>query len=369
VASERRELQFGIFLPIANGGWIASNNAPTVDGSFDLNKRVTILAEQLGLDFVLSMMKWRGFGGQRNHWGTSIESIMLMSALSQVTSRIKVWCTVHTLLHNPAVTAKMISTLDHASNGRAGVNVVSGAYRDEFAQMGMWRTDLDHDGRYELAREWIAAVKRLWAEELVTFEGRYFRLTDCVCDPKPLSTPAPTLICAGISEVGLRLAAQHADAAFVHGKDEDEIRVNSHRAKELAAAYGKSLRTFINCTIVPGETDRDAEARASYYRDGIDVETVQAMGSAFSQSPRRDGQANTLVLRAQQAFMTPVMIGSARSLREQIINIIRTADLDGMMFMFPDFIEDQRFFGERVLPGVRQVLAAAEMEMAPAPHV
>jgi pyrimidine oxygenase len=101
------KVEFGIFLPIANGGWIASKNAPPIDGSFDLNKRTTILAEELGFDFVLSMMKWRGFGGHADHWGTSIESMMLMAALSQVTTRIKVWSTVHTLLHHPAVAARM----------------------------------------------------------------------------------------------------------------------------------------------------------------------------------------------------------------------------------------------------------------------
>src|SRR5260221_7101485 len=155
MAGPGKHIQFGIFLPIASGGWIVSSNAPPIDGSFELNKQTTILAEKLGLDFVLSMMKWRGFGGERDHWGDSNESMMLMAALSQVTSRIKLWCTVHTLLHNPAVAAKMVTTLDHASQGRAGLNVVSGAYRDEFEQMGAWPANLDHDRRYDLAREWL----------------------------------------------------------------------------------------------------------------------------------------------------------------------------------------------------------------------
>jgi pyrimidine oxygenase len=350
-------LQFGIFLPIANGGWITSRNAPPVDGSFELNKQSIILAEQIGLDFALSMMKWRGFGGPTNHWGVCLESMMLMAALSQVTSRIKVWCTVHTLLHNPAVVAKMVSTLDHASNGRAGMNVVSGSYHDEFEQMGAWRADLDHDQRYELAAEWIEAVKRLWAEERVTLDGRFFKLSDCVCDPKPLAKPRPTLVCAGISEVGLRLTAQYADAAFVFGKDDSEVAAISRRAKAIAAEHGKTIKTITYCTVVPGETDREAETRADDYRLGIDSETVQAMAAAYSHNPRRDGQANTLVLRAQKAFMTPVVTGSADSLRRKIVDTIQTADLDGMMFIFPDFIADQKFFGQRVLPGVKRDLA------------
>jgi len=67
---------------------------------------------------------------------------MLMASLATVTSRVKVWATVHTLLQNPAVTAKMITTLDHISQGRAGLNVVTGSYKDEFAQMGAWRDEI-----------------------------------------------------------------------------------------------------------------------------------------------------------------------------------------------------------------------------------
>src|SRR5258708_40286484 len=98
--STQRKIQFGIFLPIANGGWIVSRNAPVIDGSFGLNKRATLLAEELGLDFVLSMMKWRGFGGPPHHWGTAQEGLRLVSAPVQVKSRSKLSVTVSHPLYN-----------------------------------------------------------------------------------------------------------------------------------------------------------------------------------------------------------------------------------------------------------------------------
>jgi pyrimidine oxygenase len=347
--------QFGIFLPIGRGGWIVSRNAPVVDASFDLNRRAIVLAERLGLDFALTMMKWRGFGGPSDHWGSALESMMLMAALSQSTSRIQVWCTVHTLLHNPAVAAKMVATLDHVSNGRAGLNIVSGSYHDEFEQMGAWRDDLDHDQRYALAGEWITAVKRLWTEPRVDLAGDYFRLQNCVSEPKPLHHP--TLVCAGISDVGLRLTAQHADAAFVSGKDEAEIGARSRRAKELGREFGRTIRTLTYCTIISGATDEAADARVRHYREGRDLATVEGMAQGYSHNPRRDGQANTIVLRAQQTFMTMVLAGSPATLRRKIADSIRNADLDGMMFIFPDFIADQEFFGAEVLPGLREEFA------------
>ncbi|MDT8872906.1 LLM class flavin-dependent oxidoreductase [Komagataeibacter rhaeticus] len=66
------------------------------------------------------------------HWNTSLDSLVLMSALAAQTSRVKVWTTFHTMLQNPAVAAKMIATLDQVSHGRAGLNVVPGSYKGEF---------------------------------------------------------------------------------------------------------------------------------------------------------------------------------------------------------------------------------------------
>ena len=65
------------------------------------------------------------------------------------------------------------------SGGRAGLNIVAGAYRGEFAQMGAWDDSLDHDERYALTEEWTHLIKRLWSEPSVTHDGRFFHLKDC----------------------------------------------------------------------------------------------------------------------------------------------------------------------------------------------
>src|SRR3569833_4017028 len=99
----------------------------------------------------MSMGKWRGFGGDTAHWGTSLESVTMMAGIAALTKRVKVWATLHAILHNPVVAAKMIATLDQISGGRAGLNIVAGAYAQEFEQMGAWDGYLGHGGRYDLA--------------------------------------------------------------------------------------------------------------------------------------------------------------------------------------------------------------------------
>ena len=252
--------EFGVFLPVANGGWVVSTTTPKLDGGWAQNRDAALLAEEQGLDFVMSMGKWRGFGGVTDHWGASLESVTMMAAIAALTSRVKVWATLHAILHNPVVAAKMIATLDQISNGRAGLNIVAGAYRGEFEQMGAWDESLDHDARYDLTEEWTTIIKRLWSEPRVDFQGKYFQIKDCVSDPKP--SRRPDLICAGMSERGFDFSVRHADACFIGGRDEAETRAASLRAPRAGRArLGKPIKVYAMCTIIPDGSDAAAEAR------------------------------------------------------------------------------------------------------------
>jgi pyrimidine oxygenase len=344
---------FGVFLPVANGGWIISKSAPRLDGLWRQNLEASLAAEAAGLDFVMSMGKWRGFGGETNHWGTSMESLTMMAAVAQATSRIKVWATVHTLLHNPAVTAKMITTLDHISGGRAGLNIVAGAYKAEFDQMGAWDPSLDHDERYALAEEWTTIVKRLWSEPSVNFDGRYFTMKDCVSEPKPLSRPRPDLICAGMSMRGLRFAVQAADICFIGGRTPEERREASRGAKRIAAEYGLTTKTYMMCTVIHGETDAAAEALVERYRDGVDMGAVIEMLRSWGVPPER----LTSVAQAQGAFMTHTVVGAPSTCTREIEAFMHYCELDGLMLIFPDYVEGLTMFGSEILPGLRRAFA------------
>ncbi|PVM84895.1 LLM class flavin-dependent oxidoreductase [Caulobacter endophyticus] len=342
--------EFGVFLPVANGGWIVSSTTPTLDGLYPQNRAAAVLADQIGLDFVMSMAKFRGFGGDTDHWGAALESVTLMAALAEATSRVKIWATLHPLLQNPAVAAKMISTLDHISGGRAGLNIVAGAYRDEFAQMGAWDDGLDHDARYALAEEWTQLVKRLWTEDSVSHEGRFFTLTDCQSRPKPLSQPRPELICAGVSERGFSFAVTEADACFIGGEDETALRDASRRAKARAAELGKAIRTYAMCTIVHAATDAEAQGLADRYRDGVDMGAVTTMLSNWGVPPERLAETAA----RQGAFMTRTVIGAPVTCGAQIRDLVETCELDGLMLIFPDYETGLSMFGAEILPGLRE---------------
>jgi pyrimidine oxygenase len=341
--------QFGVFLPVANGGWIVSRNTPVLDGGWPQNRGAAILAEEQGLDFVMSMGKWRGFGGTTDHWGRSLESVTMMAGIAALTKRVKIWATLHAILHNPVVAAKLITTLDHISAGRAGLNIVAGAYRGEFEQMNAWDEKLTHDARYDLTEEWLTIVKRLWTEPRVNFSGKYFTILDCVSDPKPLRPPF--LVCAGMSARGFDFSVRHADACFIGGRDEAETRAASLRAKQLAEKLGKSIKTYAMCTIIHGDTDAAAEKTAKYYRDGLDEGAVKGMLESYGVA------GNAMTARAQGAFMTHTVIGTPSTCAEQMEKFIRDCALDGLMLIFADYQEGLRMTGQQILPRLRKAFA------------
>ena len=343
---------FGVFMPIANGGWILSKNKPEIDGSYAYNRKVALLAEEAGMDFIMAMAKYRGFGGETHHWDSSLDSILTMTALAEVTSRVKVWGTVHTLLQNPAVVAKMIATFDQISQGRCGLNVVTGSYKDEFAQMGAWPDNVGHDERYDLAREWIGAIKALWTEPSVTRKGTYFTLEDCRSDPKPAKQPF--LVCAGTSKKGMDFTADEMDAIFLSGGDPKALGQASADARAAAAERGRYMRTYSMMTIVLGKTDAEAEATCAHYRDGFDEQALWGMMRAYGFLDSEIGKENEFVKKSRSSFMAPHIFGSPATVVDRLSELLEVSGTDGLMLIFPDYIGALPVFGAEVLPALRE---------------
>ncbi|MFT3964555.1 MAG: LLM class flavin-dependent oxidoreductase [Sphingobium sp.] len=342
----------GIFLPIANGGWILSRNKPVLDGSYAYNRQCALLAEEAGLDFIMSMSKFRGYGGDTHHWNSSLDPIVLMAALAEVTSKTKVFTTIHTLLQNPAVAAKMLATLQQVSGGRAGLNIVTGSYKGEFSQMGAWPDEVNHDQRYDLAYEWVRAVKALWAEDSVTMHGQYFTLDDCESWPKPETRPF--LVCAGTSKMGMRLTSEELDAIFLSGGDPVELAKASADAKAVAAEYGRTIRTYSMMTIVFGKTDAEAKATAEHYRAGLDEGALRGMMQAYGFLDEEIGKENAFVEKSRSGFMAANVLGSPDTVVEQLTELFAVSETDGLMLIFPDYLTGIPIFGQEVLPALRE---------------
>src|SRR6201746_2981047 len=118
-------MQIGVYIPIGNNGWLISENSPQYWPSFALNKQVTLTAEKYGLDFVLSIVKLRGFGGKTEFWDHNLESFTLMAGLAAVTTRIKLFATCATLVIPPAIAARTAWSIDPISHGGVRLHLIT----------------------------------------------------------------------------------------------------------------------------------------------------------------------------------------------------------------------------------------------------
>ena len=216
-------MEVGVFIPIGNNGWLISETAPQYMPSFELNKKVTQAADRYGLDFALSMIKLRGFGGKTEFWDYNLESFTLMAGLAAVTSKIKLFGTAATLIMPPAIIARMATTIDSISNGRFGVNLITGWQRPEYSQMGLWPGDDYFSDRYEFLTEYTTVLKDLLTTGQSDLKGKHFQMDDCRM--KPIPEGDVKLICAGSSNAGMDFSATFADYSFCFG-----VGVNTPKA-------------------------------------------------------------------------------------------------------------------------------------------
>jgi len=142
-------IELGVFLPVSNNGYIVSTAAPQYPPSYAMIKTMTLLAEDLGFSFVLSPVKYRGFGGPTEQWDYVLESFEVMAALAEATNRLRLYGSVALPTVHPAITARRGATMDHISQGRFGINLVSGWQKAEYAQMGLWPGDGHYQRRYQ----------------------------------------------------------------------------------------------------------------------------------------------------------------------------------------------------------------------------
>ena len=336
-------MRIGLFIPIGNNGWVVSETAPQYMPTFNLNRSMTVRAERGGADFVFSMGKWRGYGGATEHWDHTMESLTLMAGLASVTQTIDLYATVHPLLIHPAVAAKMLMTIDDISGGRAGVNIVTGWNKYEFSQMGLWPGDDYYSMRYEYAAEWLDVVNQLWASGRLTHHGRFFDLDDCISQPRPQRLPRPPVVCAGMSEKGLRFTVERCDYGFVGGGP--FVLDLIAQAGAIGDEVGRPARPIVLYTLVADATDAAARDRADFYKRGADVAAIDGYAGAAA----TDTQGTVSRHYEDFAFLTGTLIGSPDTVVAHLSELHR-AGAYGVLFAVPDPDADVDFLFAEIVP-------------------
>jgi F420-dependent oxidoreductase-like protein len=217
--------------------------------------------EDLGYDSIWTFDHLLPFSGDID--GPCLETLTTLGALSMVTGRARLGVLVNGVVYrHPVVLAKALAQVDHMSGGRVEFSLGAGWARQEFDSYGMEFPALAE--RYARLEEAMQLVKLLWAEPRVTFRGRYYRVEDAPCQPKPLQRPHPPVTVGGTGLGTLRVAARHADRLNVIASPEKCERLAS-TLQELCHVVGRSfddIELSVHTTLALASSSSSAEQLA-----------------------------------------------------------------------------------------------------------
>ena len=347
-------MKIGVFIPIGNNGWLISENSPQYHPTFALNKQITLTAERYGLDFVLSMIKLRGFGGKTEFWDHNLESFTLMAGLAAVTTRIKLFATCATLVIPPAIAARMASTIDSISDGRFGLNLITGWQKPEYSQMGLWPGDEYFAHRYEYVAEHIQIMRELWETGHSDFKGRFFTMNDCRLSPRPQAEMK--IICAGQSEAGMAFSAKYADYNFCFGKGVNTPTAFAPTVAKLIESNkktGRNVTAYALFMIIADETDEAARAKWEHYKAGTDHEAVKWLVDQSAADKASGGDTNVRQMADPVAAVNinmGTLVGSYATVARLLDEIDTVEGCEGVLLTFDDFIKGTEDFGARIQP-------------------
>ncbi|MBP0491649.1 pyrimidine utilization protein A [Pararoseomonas indoligenes] len=347
-------MDVGVFIPIGNNGWLISANAPQYKPSFELNKQVSQRAEHYGLDFLLSMIKLRGFGGKTEFWDYNLESFTLMAGLAAVTSRIKLFATAASLVLPPAIMARMAVTIDSIAPGRFGVNLITGWQRPEYSQMGLWPGDEHFASRYEHLSEFATIIRELWSTGRSDFKGNHFQMDDCRLLPKP--TGDIKIVCAGQSAAGLEFMAKYADYNFCLGQGINTPKALAPmvaRTGAAAAVTGRKVGSLALIMLIADETDEAAMARWNHYQAGADREAIAWMAGQAAADTRSGSDTNAKQYALPEGAINlnmGTLVGSYASVARMLDEMAEVPGLSGVLLTFDDFLEGIEAYGQHIQP-------------------
>jgi len=359
-------LKIGIFGANCSSGRSATTVPERWSASWPDCLRLARMADAAGIDFMLPIGRWKGYGGHTDFHGSTLETVTWAVGLLGATRRITVFGTVHAPLFHPLIAAKEFVTADHVGEGRFGVNLVVGWNEGEFEMFGV--TQREHDARYEFAQEWIDVVKRAWSEHgSFDFEGQFLKLKDVRPHPRPFGGTRPILMNAGSSPVGQAFALRNCDAFFVAtAGSRTSLEGNVKKVAEIkqaAQALGREIEVFTVGQVICRPTQKEAE---DYYRHAIiesadwgAIDGMLANKSITPQTIPAEEYAKKRQYFASHAIGGYPFVGTPDRVADELESISR-AGMRGIAVSFVNYLEELPYFCDEVLPrlirlGVRAV--------------
>jgi alkanesulfonate monooxygenase SsuD/methylene tetrahydromethanopterin reductase-like flavin-dependent oxidoreductase (luciferase family) len=358
-------LKIGVFGANCSSGRSATKVPERWSASWADCLALARVADRAGIDFMLPIGRWKGYGGDTDFHGSTLETVTWAAGLLAATERITVFGTVHAPLFHPLIAAKEFVTADHIGAGRFALNLVAGWNEGEFEMFGVQQRD--HETRYEFAEEWLDVVKRAWSEPgAFDFDGQFLKLKGVRAFPKPYRGTRPLIMNAGSSGTGQAFALRNCDAFFTAtSASRASLEGTANKVKEVkqqARDLGREIEVYTIGQVICRPTQDEAE---EYYRyalienaDWGAIESMLALRNITPQNTPPDEYAAKREFFAAKSIGGYPFVGTADKVAEEFASLSQ-AGVRGVAVSFVNYLQELPYFCQEVLPrlarlGVRE---------------
>ncbi|MBC3917970.1 LLM class flavin-dependent oxidoreductase [Undibacterium sp. CY18W] len=314
------------------------------------------------------------------HSSGSVDGFQVASYIASQTEKIGILLAHRPGFVAPTLAARQLATLDHFSDGRVAVHIISGGDDTEQQRDGDY---LDHDQRYARTEEYLDVVKKTWTSEgPFDHEGANYRLKGQNAGVRPLHNQHLPIYFGGSSDVAIEVAGKHADVYALWGESLAQVADTIARVRAAAAKHGRAdkIRFSLSLRPVLAATEEAAWAKAdAILAAATDRVKHNAHFSKRPQEPQNTGAKRLLETAAQgkvvdERLWTGItaltkaagnstgLVGTPEQVRDALL---KYWELGVTTFLIRGFdpVQDALQYGRDLIPLVRAAVAEREAQV------
>ena len=340
------QFKLGLFGMNCSGS-VATTAPERWNAGWPENRAAARMAEAAGIEFLLPIARWLGYGGLTDRQGTSFETLSWASAVLAATTDIVAFATVHVPLVNPVFAAKSCVTADHVGRGRFGLNVVSGWNLDELLCSG--RSFSSMTTGTDTARSGFRSSSRYGRKQSHSTTAASISTSGTLAASRSLGRDASFADECGSSPAGRSFASRHADCLFMVISDEEMV------ADEIAAlrAAKQELGIFASGHLMCRPTAKETKEYYHYLvhekGDWEGAETVIRKRLAGDGRSLPQDRLRAMMERFISGGGTFPVIGSYDEVAATMKRL-SDAGLDGMALASVNYVQEMPVIRDELLP-------------------
>ena len=337
-------MRYGYWLPVF-GGWLRNVENESMQATWAYVKRLAERSEQIGFD--VTLIAELNLNDIKGVAADSLDAWSTAAALAAVTERIELMVAVRPTFHLPALLAKQAANIDHISNGRLTLNVVSSWWSDEARKYGV--AFEQHDDRYARTSEWLDVLDGVWKQDRFSFTGKYYRVEDNVLAPKPVAKPRPTLYAGGESPAAKDLIAAKCDAYLMHGDPPQRVREKIADLGERRARVSlPPLKFGIAGYAIVRQTEREAQDELRRITDVRQSAAGYANYQQWLAGTQLEQRVSLEDYSVSNRGLRSGLVGTPEQVAERLAEF-EAAGIDLVLLQFSPQLEEMERFAETIL--------------------